>query len=204
MAPVAESRHKTAGSRKPMIVTCKNKTKRELVNMIYGPDGVKVITFIVNGYEVEVEIDIGHLQSLAAQAVRNKNRTARLGPAIAKVVKDPEVIPNLFTEADVIPLDEIPDATGLVCVLSEERVRLFQDDFRKPEHQLWKCTGGFGSRTGTLGRAFFSESVSDKEGARFNREDFIGVLTTEAIPKAEALGLTVLPEETISSLPKIP
>lgn len=91
---------------------------------------------------------------------------------------------KMYTRADVVDLGEFEDVTGKVVVLSEKN--LFKE-YRKPEFQLWRATGGFGTKNFTMGRALFATCLVDGENARFDRYDFIGVLKDELLPEAEEL-----------------
>lgn len=52
-----------------------------------------------------------------------------------------------------------------------------------PQDQLWLCTGGFGSHANSRGRAVvFATCLFDGEKARWNREDFVGVLADSQLP----------------------
>jgi len=48
--------------------------------------------------------------------------------------------------------------------------------------QLWYARSGFGCEPHSSGRAVFATCLSDGETARWNREDFIGVLNEKYLP----------------------
>ena len=50
------------------------------------------------------------------------------------------------------------------------------------KRQLWYARSGFGCEPHSRGRAVFATCLSDGETARWNREDFIGVLNEKYLP----------------------
>ena len=93
---------------------------------------------------------------------------------------------EFFTMDDVIPSSSIEaDFEGQVVVLSEYRMELFKEQYRKPEFQLFLALGGFGTKTYTLGRAVIGKFFADGEECRLNREDFLGVLKPELVKEYE-------------------
>ena len=71
------------------------------------------------------------------------------------------------------------DYTGKVLVLSPEALR---EQYWGQENQLWYARSGFGCEPHSSGRAVFATCLSDGETARWNREDFIGVLNEKCLP----------------------
>lgn len=72
------------------------------------------------------------------------------------------------------------DFTGKVLVLSPEAL---QEQYWGQENQLWYARSGFGCEPHSSGRAVFATCLSDGETARWNREDFTGVLDEEYLPE---------------------
>ena len=72
------------------------------------------------------------------------------------------------------------DFTGKVLVLSPD---VLQEEYWGQKHQLWYAQSGFGCKPHSSGRAVFATSLADGETARWNREDFIGVLKDELLPE---------------------
>ena len=72
------------------------------------------------------------------------------------------------------------DFIGKVLVLSLNALR---EQYWGQEHQLWYAQSGFGCKPHSSGRAIFATSLMDGETARWNREDFIGVLNDELLPE---------------------
>ena len=71
------------------------------------------------------------------------------------------------------------DYTGKVLVLAPEALR---EQYWSQENQLWYARSGFGYEPHSSGRAVFATCLSDGETARWNREDFIGVLDDKFLP----------------------
>ncbi len=73
------------------------------------------------------------------------------------------------------------DLTGKIAVLKPERLK---DEYKNPDFQLFYCNSGFGCYPTARGRAIFGEFIKDGRNARFDREDFIGLLKPEYLPEA--------------------
>ena len=71
------------------------------------------------------------------------------------------------------------DFTGKVLVLLPEALR---EQYWGQKNQLWYARSGFGCEPHSSGRAVFATCLSDGETARWNREDFIGVLDDKFLP----------------------
>ena len=72
------------------------------------------------------------------------------------------------------------DFTGKVLVLSPEALR---EQYWGQKDQLWYARSGFGCEPHSSGRAVFATCLSDGETARWNREDFTGVLDDKFLPE---------------------
>ena len=72
------------------------------------------------------------------------------------------------------------DFTGKVLVLSPEALR---EQYWGQDYQLLYARSGFGCAPHSSGRAVFATCLSDGETARWNREDFIGVLHDKFLPE---------------------
>ena len=72
------------------------------------------------------------------------------------------------------------DFTGKVLVLSPEAL---QEQYWGQDYQLLYARSGFGCAPHSSGRAVFATCLSDGETARWNREDFIGVLDDKFLPE---------------------
>lgn len=65
------------------------------------------------------------------------------------------------------------DFTGKLLIL---RDTVLNEASRTPENQLFLASGGFGCSPNARGRAVFGEFLIDGEKARFERQDFVGIV----------------------------
>ena len=72
------------------------------------------------------------------------------------------------------------DYTGKVLVLSPDVLR---EQYWGQKYQLLYAQSGFGCKPHSSGRAVFATSLADGETARWNREDFVGVLDDKFLPE---------------------
>ena len=86
---------------------------------------------------------------------------------------------NLFGAEHCVGDRAEQDFTGKVLVLSPEAL---QEQYWGQNYQLLYARSGFGCEPHSSGRAVFATCLSDGETARWNREDFIGVLDEKYLP----------------------
>ena len=86
---------------------------------------------------------------------------------------------NLFGAEHCVGDRAEQDYTGKVLVLSPEAL---QEQYWGQDYQLLYARSGFGCAPHSSGRAVFATCLSDGETARWNREDFIGVLDKKYLP----------------------
>ena len=86
---------------------------------------------------------------------------------------------NLFGAEHCVGDRAEQDFTGKVLVLSPEAL---QEQYWGQDYQLLYARSGFGCEPHSSGRAVFATCLSDGETARWNREDFIGVLDDKFLP----------------------
>ena len=86
---------------------------------------------------------------------------------------------NLFGAEHCVGDRAEQDFTGKVLVLSPEAL---QEQYWGQDYQLLYARSGFGCAPHSSGRAVFATCLSDGETARWNREDFIGVLNEKYLP----------------------
>ena len=86
---------------------------------------------------------------------------------------------NLFGAEHCVGDRAEQDFTGKVLVLSPDTLK---ESCWSQADQLWYARSGFGCEPHSSGRAVFATCLSDGETARWNREDFIGVLDDKFLP----------------------
>lgn len=72
------------------------------------------------------------------------------------------------------------DLVGKVLVMKPDTLK---EQYWSPQNQLWFATGGFGCDPKASGRAIYAVCLADGEEARWNRENFIGVLDEQYLPE---------------------
>ena len=87
---------------------------------------------------------------------------------------------NLFGAEHCVGDRAEQDFTGKVLVLSPDTLK---ESCWSQADQLWYARSGFGCEPHSSGRAVFATCLSDGETARWNREDFIGVLDDKFLPE---------------------
>ena len=87
---------------------------------------------------------------------------------------------NLFGTEHCVSERAEQDFTGKVLVLSPDVLR---EQYWGQEYQLLYAKSGFGCKPHSSGRAVFATSLMDGETARWNREDFVGILKDEFLPE---------------------
>ena len=87
---------------------------------------------------------------------------------------------NLFGAEHCVGDRAEQDYTGKVLVLSPDVLR---EQYWGQKYQLLYAQSGFGCKPHSSGRAVFATSLADGETARWNREDFVGVLDDKFLPE---------------------
>jgi hypothetical protein len=59
--------------------------------------------------------------------------------------------------------------------------KILSASYKQPRFQFHKITGGFGAEPGLMGRCTMAECLADKEIARWDRGDWIGLASPELI-----------------------
>lgn len=78
----------------------------------------------------------------------------------------------LFTQEDCLQSGYNISISGKVIVLKPS---VLPEKHRSAKHQLYFCTGGFGSNPNPSGRSVFTVSLADGEQVRWNRSDVMGI-----------------------------
>ena len=97
---------------------------------------------------------------------------------------------GMFNQAHLDKAAWEDSLVGKVLVLSPNTL--------KEENQLWLAQCGFGTAANARGRAVYATCLADGEEARWNREDFLGVLNEQYLPQWAVDKLTALraPEQS--------
>ena len=91
-----------------------------------------------------------------------------------------------LTVADCTPITADDYIKGKLIVIKQDALR---HEYRMSTHQLKICTGGFGSHAHSRGSACFCVDLYSGEHSRFEREDVLGTIPEEQLPKWAKLGL---------------
>lgn len=86
---------------------------------------------------------------------------------------------ELYTVEDCMPTDG-QVLQDKVLVLNPDALK---PEHRRPEHQLWEAKDGFGCFPICSGTAVFAKELATGYECRWEREDFIGILKDEFIPR---------------------
>ena len=84
----------------------------------------------------------------------------------------------LFTQEDCLQTGYDFSINGKVIVLHPTTL---PEECRDSRHQLYFCTGGFGSNPNPIGRSVFTVSLADGEHIRWNRSDVLGIAKPEIL-----------------------
>jgi len=96
---------------------------------------------------------------------------------------------GLFSAEQCEPDSGLQDFTDKVLVLSPNSLK---ESCWQPENQLWLGGSGFGCSPSSSGRAVYATCLGDGEKARWNRQDFAGVIKPECLPEWAAAKLAQL------------
>lgn len=84
-----------------------------------------------------------------------------------------------LTAADYNPKSMDTDLEGRVVVIRPEKLA---PEYQTIDHQLALCTGGFGSKPGSRGRAVSCTNLYDGKSTRWNRDDIAGTVSPDRLP----------------------
>lgn len=94
---------------------------------------------------------------------------------------------DLFTQEDCLRTGYDFSINGKVIVLKSS---VLSEEFRETKHQLYFCTGGFGSNPNPSGRSVFAVSLAAGEQVRWNRSDILGIAKPEILSDYARLQLS--------------
>jgi ribosome-associated translation inhibitor RaiA len=86
----------------------------------------------------------------------------------------------MLTAVHCVPNGLNEDLTGKVIIIKPE---VLTPEFRRSDHQLKICTGGFGANPNSRGNAVFCTDLFSDKGSRFERHDVLGVADTQRLPE---------------------
>ena len=110
---------------------------------------------------------------------------------LEKQFVDYEQPPKVLTAADCVPNGLDYDLTGSLIVIKPEALA---PEYRRTEHQLKHCKGGFGASPNSRGNAVFCKDLNSGKESRFERYDVAGVIDPTKMPEWAKKKLT-LPEK---------
>lgn len=93
----------------------------------------------------------------------------------------------LFTQEDCLQTGYDMSINGKVVIL---KASTLSEEFREAKHQMYYCTGGFGSNPNPSGRSVFAISLADGEHVRWNRSDILGIAKPEILSHQARLQLS--------------
>lgn len=93
----------------------------------------------------------------------------------------------LFSQEDCLQTGYEMSIGGKVIVLKPSTL---SEEYREARHQLYFCTGGFGSNPNPSGRSVFAVSLADGEQIRWNRSDILGIAKPEILSDHARLQLS--------------
>ena len=95
---------------------------------------------------------------------------------------------QMYELEDVIPvldfLEEAGSLDGYIIVMKPSKLAA---KYKKPQFQLWRCRGGFGAKSGTIGRAVYADCLADNESAHWTIGDWLGVIKPVLMPEVTEL-----------------
>lgn len=94
---------------------------------------------------------------------------------------------NCFTSKDCRQTGYDFSMNGKVVIISSSSL---PENCQSAEHQLYFCTGGFGSNPNPSGRAVFAVSLVSGEQTRWNRSDILGIAKPEILTDHARLQLS--------------
>lgn len=90
------------------------------------------------------------------------------------------------TKADCTPISSEDNLNGKIVVIKQDVLR---QEYRRSTNQIKLCTGGFGASPSSRGSACYCVDLYSRTTSRFERQDIMGTLQENQLPKWAALGL---------------
>ena len=95
-----------------------------------------------------------------------------------------DIIPVL--KAECTPISSDDNLNGKIVVIKQDVLR---QEYRRSTNQIKLCTGGFGASPNSRGSACYCVDLYSRTTSRFERQDIMGTLREDQLPKWAALGL---------------
>ena len=133
--------------------------------------------------EVMVSDDFCEIVKLYADRLSEqaeKTRQANFKPRFQGLDTTP------LTKTDCTPVTADDNIEDKIVVIKPEVLR---NEYRMATHQIKLCTGGFGAHPHSRGSACYCVDLYSGEQARYERQDILGTLSPELLPKWAAQGL---------------
>jgi len=130
------------------------------------------------------EITKLYADRLSEQA--EKTRAALFKPKFQGIDTTP------LTKADCAPISSNDDLNGKIVVIKQEVLR---QEYRRATNQIKLCTGGFGASPNSRGSACYCVDLYSRTTSRFERQDVMGTLRENQLPKWAELGLVQCRQE---------
>jgi hypothetical protein len=99
---------------------------------------------------------------------------------LEKEKTDYEQPPIVLTAADCVPKGLEHNLAGSLIVIKPE---VLAPEYRRSEHQIKHCTGGFGASPNSRGNAVFCKDLYSGKESRFERYDVAGIIDTGKMPE---------------------
>ena len=89
-------------------------------------------------------------------------------------------------KAECTPISSEDNLNGKIVVIKQDVLR---QEYRRSTHQIKLCTGGFGAYPNSRGSACYCVDLYTRKTHRYERQDIMGTLRENQLPKWAAMGL---------------
>ena len=124
--------------------------------------------------------DIAKIYADRLSEQAEKTRVALFTPKFQGIDTTP------LTKADCVPISSDDNLNGKIVVIKQEVLR---QEYRRSTNQIKLCTGGFGASPNSRGSACYCVDLYSRTTSRFERQDVMGTLQEDQLPKWAELGL---------------
>lgn len=102
-------------------------------------------------------------------------------------------------KAECTPISSKDDLNGKIVVIKQDVLR---QEYRRSTNQIKLCTGGFGASPNSRGSACYCVDLYSRKTNRYERQDIMGTLREDQLPKWTALGLDQYRDEQLKKSAK--